>query len=111
VEALADIAAGRQVVTGRFYGLGSGAWPGSRWNLSPRESETLALLAIGMSNRTIGEALFISENTVRTHLKSVYRKLGVTSRSQAVAKALSDASFSTGRRQILDGEGPLKQQP
>ena len=53
------------------------------------------MLATGLPNRAIGDALFVSENTVRTHLKAVYRKLGVTSRSQAVARALTDPTFTT----------------
>jgi DNA-binding NarL/FixJ family response regulator len=48
-----------------------------------------------MPNRAIAEALFVSENTVRTHLKAVFRKLGVTNRSQAVGRALADESFVT----------------
>jgi DNA-binding CsgD family transcriptional regulator len=48
-----------------------------------------------MPNRAIAEALFVSENTVRTHLKAVFRKLGVTNRSQAVARALGDESFAS----------------
>jgi DNA-binding NarL/FixJ family response regulator len=48
-----------------------------------------------MPNRAVAEALFVSENTVRTHLKAVFRKLGVTNRSQAVGRALTDESFLT----------------
>ena len=55
------------------------------------------MLATGMPNRAIAEALFVSENTVRTHLKAVFRKLSVTNRSQAVARALADPSFVTRR--------------
>jgi two-component system, NarL family, response regulator LiaR len=95
VEALWAVAGGQVVETGRFRGATQGAWPGSQWGLTARESETLALLAIGMANRSIAEALFVSENTVRTHLKAVFRKLSVTSRSQAVARALSDPGFVT----------------
>jgi LuxR family transcriptional regulator, maltose regulon positive regulatory protein len=52
--------------------------------LSSRESEILDLLARGMFNREIGKRLFISENTVKFHLKNIYAKLGVKSRSQAI---------------------------
>ena len=91
------MAGGQVIETGGFRGGTQGAWPGSQWGLTTRESETLALLAVGMANRAIAEALFVSENTVRTHLKAVFRKLSVSSRSQAVARALSDPGFATSR--------------
>jgi two-component system, NarL family, response regulator LiaR len=95
VEALWAVADGQVVDTGGFRGATQGPWPGAQWGLTARESETLALLAIGMANRSIAEALIVSENTVRSHLKAVLRKLSVTSRSQAVARALSDPGFVT----------------
>jgi DNA-binding NarL/FixJ family response regulator len=93
VEAIQAVTAGRPVDTGRFGVASHGTWPGSQWALTPRESETLALLTTGMGNRAMAEALFVSENTIRTHLKAVFKKLGVTSRSQAVARALNDSAF------------------
>jgi len=54
--------------------------------LTERESAVLNLLAEGRSQREIATSLFISHNTVKTHLKSVYRKLGVTSRDAAVGR-------------------------
>jgi DNA-binding NarL/FixJ family response regulator len=54
----------------------------------------LALLATGLPNRAIADALFLTDNTVRTHLKSVFRKLEVSNRSQAVARAMTDGSFA-----------------
>jgi two-component system, NarL family, response regulator LiaR len=94
VESLQEVARGQIVETGGFRGAIEGPWPGSQWGLTARESETLALLATGMTNRAIAEALFVSENTVRTHLKAIFRKLPVTNRSQAVAQALSDPGFA-----------------
>ena len=55
--------------------------------ITPREHEILGLIAAGMSNREIGEKLFVSENTVKFHLKNIYAKLAVTSRVQAVSAA------------------------
>jgi len=52
--------------------------------LSSRETEIVNLLSQGMFNREIGERLFVSENTVKFHLKNIYAKLGVKSRSQAI---------------------------
>jgi DNA-binding NarL/FixJ family response regulator len=95
VTSLQAVASGQVVETRGFRGEAEGQWPGSKWSLTARESETLALVATGMPNRAIAEALFVSENTVRTHLKAVFRKLGVTNRSQAVARAVADESFVT----------------
>jgi DNA-binding NarL/FixJ family response regulator len=56
-------------------------------SLTPRERQALAFLVRGLSNTEIGRQLYVSEKTVRNHLSSVYRKLGVTSRAQAIVKA------------------------
>ncbi len=55
--------------------------------LSGREEEVFALLCQGLSNKDIGRALFISDVTVKVHLRHVYRKLGVRTRLEAVARA------------------------
>ncbi len=60
-----------------------------RPSLSPREAEILQLLAEGLPNRQISKRLFISEATVKTHLVHVYDKLGVDSRTSAVAAGLA----------------------
>ena len=88
------VAGGQTVDTGRFRTTKAGSWPGAHWGLSARESETLALVATGMPNREIAEAMFVSENTVRTHLKSIFRKLGVSNRSQALARTFADPTFA-----------------
>jgi len=54
--------------------------------ITPREHEILGLIAQGLSNREIGERLFVSENTVKTHSSRVFDKLGVNRRVQAVLK-------------------------
>ena len=59
-----------------------------RTNLSVREVEVLELLAEGRSNREIGKVLHISDETVKTHLRHIYEKLGASDRAQAVAIAL-----------------------
>ena len=57
-------------------------------DLSPREGEVLQLIAQGATNREIGDSLFISENTVKTHLRSIMEKLHLANRSQAAAYAV-----------------------
>jgi DNA-binding NarL/FixJ family response regulator len=54
--------------------------------ISEREYEVLQLLAAGHSNREIGERLFVSPNTVKTHVSHLYEKLGVARRTQAIHK-------------------------
>ena len=58
-------------------------------SLTQRETDILALLAEGKSNRDISRALFLSEKTVKAHLAAVFRKLGVTNRTQAAMAAVS----------------------
>jgi DNA-binding CsgD family transcriptional regulator len=54
----------------------------SRSNLTPSERRVAHMAAEGMTNREIAQALFVTENTIETHLRSVYRKLDIHSRSQ-----------------------------
>ncbi|MFZ6050474.1 helix-turn-helix transcriptional regulator [Halocola ammonii] len=58
----------------------------STYELTSRESEVLKLLSSGMTNKEIAEALFVSQNTVKTHLSNIYTKLDVQRRTQAVQK-------------------------
>jgi LuxR family maltose regulon positive regulatory protein len=67
------------------------AEPGGRWasSLTPAERRLLPLLATHLSFREIGERLYVSRNTVKTQAIAVYRKFGVTSRSEAIARAIA----------------------
>jgi len=56
-------------------------------DLSPREQEVLALLALGRTNAEIGEQLFLSVDTVKTYVRRVFAKLGVNNRTQAAMHA------------------------
>ena len=55
--------------------------------ISTREAEVLSLLALGHSNQEIAERLYVSANTVKTHLRHLYDKLEVSRRGQAVERA------------------------
>lgn len=68
-------------------------WPGARLGLSQRESEVLALAVTGMSNRAIAARLVIGDETVKSHISSVYRKLEVRDRAGAVAVAMREGLF------------------
>jgi DNA-binding NarL/FixJ family response regulator len=58
-------------------------------SLTQRETDILALLAEGRSNRDISRALYLSEKTVKAHLAAIFRKLGVSNRTQAAMAAVS----------------------
>lgn len=73
--------------------------------LSYRESEVLALLSQGLRNRAIAKALYVGEETVKSHLKSIYRKLGVSSRGEAIAVAFRDPSFAEPKPVDEDADG------
>ena len=68
-------------------------WPGAALGLSQRESEVLELIVRGKSNKNIAEDLMLGDETIKTHVRSLYRKLGVTDRAQAVAYALREGTF------------------
>ena len=63
---------------------GAGDWPGRSAGLTPREAEILALITQGLSNQEIAKRAFLSINSVKTYIRTAYRKINVTSRSQAV---------------------------
>jgi DNA-binding NarL/FixJ family response regulator len=61
------------------------AYPGKEAGLSERESQILARIVQGKSNQEIADEFFLSINSVKTYIRSAYRKLGLSSRTQAVA--------------------------
>ncbi len=63
---------------------GAGDWPGRAAGLSPREAEVIALITQGLSNQEIADRVFLSINSIKTYIRTAYRKMGVTSRTQAV---------------------------
>ncbi len=91
LRAIRSVAAGGSyvdpVLAGTLAGLPAGA---KRPELTVRERDILRLLADGLSNEEIGNKLFISPETVRTHVRKAMAKLGAETRTQAVARALRD---------------------
>ena len=76
-----------EVQAGLAAAIRSHAQPG-RPHLSPREHEVLVLIAEGLSAPAVGERLHVSPATVKSHLKTLYEKLGVSDRAAAVAEAM-----------------------
>jgi DNA-binding NarL/FixJ family response regulator len=89
VRAVELVASGRTYVDPVLAGvLSSSAATDKMLNLTQRERDVLRLLADGMSNEEIGKSLFISPETVRTHVRKAMAKLDADTRTQAVATAL-----------------------
>lgn len=81
---------GRSVVVGLPRELIEKAESGSGGVLSDREMEVLVLAARGLSNSKIADSLYISEDTVKRHMANIYPKMEVSSRGEAVRKALEE---------------------
>lgn len=87
------LAAVRALAQGLIVGpssllFGSEGEPASHGPLTDREAEVLGLLARGLANKQIAVALGISEHTVKFHVSSIYTKLNVTNRTEAVREGL-----------------------
>jgi len=65
-----------------------------RNGLSPREQDVLLMISKGLNNKEIGHVLFISQFTVRNHVKHILEKLGATDRTEAVSIALQHGFIS-----------------
>ena len=74
-------------------------WPGRGEGLSDRESEILALITQGQSNAEVAALTYLSPNTVKSYIRTIYRKIEVSSRTQAVLQ--SDPGCSMGRETRL----------
>jgi len=87
VEAIERIHAGQTVVPstgGSVNPKPDSAYPGKEQGLTVRESEIIALITQGLSNREIAERSYLSINSVKTYIRTAYRKMGVERRAQAV---------------------------
>lgn len=68
-------------------------WPGAELGLTQRESDVLRAMVDGLNNRAVAERLFISEDTVKSHVRGIFRKLQVTDRAHAVSYVLREGIF------------------
>jgi DNA-binding NarL/FixJ family response regulator len=74
----------------------AGDYLGAAAGISPRESDVLQLVVMGHSNQEIADDLFLSINSVKTYIRSTYRKINATSRGQAIVWAIQNG-FLTER--------------
>lgn len=79
-------------------------WPGRGEGLSDRESEVLALITQGKSNADVAKLTYLSPNTVKSYIRTIYRKIGVASRTQAVLWGV-DHGFTPDHRRIDHWKG------
>ncbi|HEY6748339.1 MAG TPA: response regulator transcription factor [Mycobacteriales bacterium] len=87
VAAIEAVHAGEHVVSDappRARSTPGADWPGRAEGLTDRESEILALITQGMSNAQVAELTYLSPNTVKSYIRTIYRKIGAGSRTQAV---------------------------
>jgi DNA-binding NarL/FixJ family response regulator len=87
VDALERINNGEMVSTADYPSSAEvdiGDWPGRGVGLSAREAEVIALITQGLANEDIASRMYVSTNTVKTYIRSAYRKLGIDSRTRAV---------------------------
>lgn len=87
VEAIEQVCEGKVVISPapKTANPTGGNWPGREEGLSYRESEVIALITEGLSNAEIAQGMFLSPNSVKSYIRSAYRKIGVLRRSQAVS--------------------------
>jgi DNA-binding NarL/FixJ family response regulator len=92
VRAIEALHAGQVVVPTRPAGRDreAGDWPGKARGLTAREAEIIALITQGLSNQEIATRSYLSINSVKTYIRTAYRKMGVASRSQAVLWGVSN---------------------
>ncbi|MBB5842530.1 DNA-binding NarL/FixJ family response regulator [Conyzicola lurida] len=104
VTALEAVHAGEFVVSDvpRRAGAVSGLdWPGRHEGFTDRESEILALITQGKTNAEVASITYTSPNTVKTHIRNIYRKIGAASRTQAVLWGVAHG-FSPNQHRIDD---------
>jgi DNA-binding NarL/FixJ family response regulator len=107
VTALEAIHAGETVISdppGRTRSVSGLDWPGRGEGLTDRESEILALITQGKSNAEVARLTYLSPNTVKSYIRTIYRKIGVASRTQAVLWGV-DRGFTPDHHRIEHWRG------
>ena len=102
IAALEAVHAGEVVISdppGRSGGVNGLDWPGRSEGLSERESEILALITQGLSNADVAARTFLTPNTVKSYIRTLYRKIEVASRTQAVLWGI-DHGFAPDHHRI-----------
>jgi DNA-binding NarL/FixJ family response regulator len=102
VESIEAIHAGEKIVndpTRRVKSVDALNWPGKAEGITDRESEILALITQGKSNADVAVLTYLSPNTVKSYIRSIYRKIDVASRTQAVLWGVSHG-FTPDERRI-----------
>lgn len=81
-----------------------GAWPGAEHGLTAREAEVVALITQGFSNQEIASQCYLSINSVKTYIRTAYRKMGVGRRAQAVLWGIEHGFTPDHVRVVADDE-------
>ena len=102
IDALEQVAAGKVVVPDdEPVEHRMGDWPGREHGLTEREAEVLALITQGLSNQEIADRTYLSINSVKTYIRTAYRKIGVVRRSQAVVWGMQHG-FQPDRTRVVE---------
>jgi DNA-binding NarL/FixJ family response regulator len=107
VRGIVRVCAGEKVVeagAARSTEEVRGEWPGRHEGLTLRESEVIVMVTEGLSNQQIAANLFLSVNTIKTYIRTAYKKMGVSRRGEAVAWGVGHGfafTHSPGSYQIV----------
>lgn len=102
-DALVRVHGGEQVIEPKEAprDIKSGDWPGRAEGLSAREAEVVSMITQGVTNEEIAKACYLSINSVKSYIRSAYRKMGVERRSQAVLWGVEHGMLPTRRREEI----------
>lgn len=104
VEALERVRDGEAVTSlgaGQASSSSHARWPGQDAGLSEREAEILGFIARGLTNQEIADISYLSINTIKTHIRTAYSKIGARRRPEAVIWALQNGFVLEASREVL----------